>query len=93
MAAPNLFIKHPLEVLAYNVDFNPWLTGVTDTALSFTITVGPGLTQPYAATLSSGVVTFWLSGGTDQVKYSVVILLTTTGNRVKEETIYIKVQE
>jgi hypothetical protein len=93
MAAPNVFIKHPNEVLAYNVDFTPWLGALTDTAVSFTITVQTGVTQPYTASLSSGVVTFWVAGGTLNTKYSAVILLTTAAGRVKEETIYIKVQE
>ena len=93
MASPNLFIKRAVDVLAYNVDFTPWLTALSDVSSAFFVYVPVGLTQPYAATLNNGVVTFWLSGGVDNTKYTVLITLSTTGGRIKEEKLFIKVQE
>jgi len=93
MATPNTFIKHSAETLVYSVDFNPWLAALPDSGSGYTVSVPVGLSQPNASSLVSGVVSFWIAGGTDNVKYAVVIVLTTTLGRIKEETVYIKVQE
>jgi len=87
-----LYEKAPVEKQDYDTDFNPWLTGLSDTALSLNVEYTPGITLN-SFTLASGIVKLWISGGLDKKDYTFKIILTTTGGRVKCEKIVISVRE
>jgi len=86
------FNKQPAEVQDYDIDFGEYLTAMADTGSSHFVTVEQGITL-VSSTLASGVVKVWLSGGTHGTNYKVTATLTTTGGRVKEHEILIRVRE
>jgi hypothetical protein len=86
------FIKQPVEVQDYDVDFNEYLTGHSDTAATANVVADAGLTI-MTSTLSGGVVKVFLSGGVDGVDYKVSATITTTGGRVKQGDFVVKVRE
>lgn len=86
------FIKQPPEVLAYDVDFRPWLTALTDTASSVVVSVPAGITKD-SHSMTDGVVTIWLSGGTAGASYKIDLTITTAQGRVKEDQIVIKIKD
>lgn len=86
------FNKQPADIQDYDIDFNEWLTGFSDTGASHTVTVDTGITK-VSSTLIAGVVKVWLSGGVDGNNYKVTATLTTTGGRIKQAEITIKVKE
>ena len=85
------FEKQPADKQDFDIDFSDWLTGLSDVAASHTVTADTGIT--ITSTLSGGVVKVWASGGTDGVTYKVTATLTTTGQRIKQAEIKIKVKE
>jgi hypothetical protein len=93
MAVLATFPKQPDEIQDYDMDFSEWLTSVGDTALSVIATTDIGITQEFPASISSGVVKIWLSGGADGTTYKVTATVTTTGGRVKQAEIKIKIKE
>lgn len=86
------FEKQPAEIQDYDIDFSEYLGDAEDTGASHTVTVPAGITK-VSSTLVDGVVKVWLSGGTNGAKYRITATLTTTGGRVKEAEIDIKVKE
>ena len=92
MAILEKFSKQPLDVQDYDVSYVEWLDSLSDTAVSCAVVVEPGITLD-AFGLSAGVVKVWLSGGTTGASYKVTTTVTTTGGRVKEAEIVIKVKE
>ena len=90
------FQKQPIDVQDFDIDFSDWLTDMVDTApgpVGFTVEIdGAGLTL-LAHTLTDGVVKVWTSGGTDGTTYKITATVTTTGNRVKQAEIKVKVKE
>lgn len=85
------FDKQPAEIQDYDIDFTEYLTAMADTGLSHTATADTGITLS-TSTLTAGVVKVWLSGGTHGTNYKVTATLTTTGGRVKEHEILIRVR-
>lgn len=75
------FDKKPAEVQDFDIDFTPYLGGLTDTGASHTVVADTGITVA-SSTLAAGIVKVWLSGGTDKTDYLVRAVLTTTGGRV-----------
>jgi hypothetical protein len=92
MAILATFDKQPAEVQDYDVSFVNWLAALGDTGASATATATTGITL-VSTTFTSGVVKVWLSGGVDGQSYTVVINVTTTGGRVKQSEIVIKVKD
>ena len=86
------FTKQPADMQDYDIDFTEWLTGFADTGASHTVVVDTGITK-VSNTLIAGVVKVWLSGGSDGTSYKVTATLTTTGGRVKQAEITVKVKE
>lgn len=86
------FDKQPAEVQDYDIDFNEYLAALNDTGASHAVTVDTGITKVSDA-LAAGVVKVWLSGGNHGTNYKVTATLTTTGGRVKEHEILIRVRE
>lgn len=87
-------LKDPSAVLPFTVDWSAWLENEQDTAASATWTVPDGLVQEStpAPSLADGKATVWLSGGILGRTYAVTCQLTTTGGRVDERTLQIRVR-
>ena len=92
MAILEKFSKQPLDVQDYDVSYVEWLDSLSDTAVSCAVVVEPGIRLD-AFGLFAGAVKVWLSGGTTGSSYKVTTTVTTTGGRVKEAEIVIKVKE
>lgn len=88
--------QQPGETLDYDFDFyTNFLSTLGDTAPGpggLVVTVEPGLTLQ-SSSLTDGRVKVWLSGGKDGSGYKVTATVTTTGGRVKQAEIYVKVKE
>ena len=86
------FTKQPADLQDYDIDFTEWLAGFADTGASHVVAVDTGITK-VSSTLVAGVVKVWLSGGLDGTSYKITATLTTTGGRVKQAEVTIKVKE
>lgn len=86
------FDKQPADVQDYDIDFGPYLTSQSDTPLSFVATAETGITIVSSA-LTGNVVKVLVGGGTDGNRYKVSVTMTTTGGRVKQHDILIRVKE
>jgi len=86
------FEKQPADIQDYDISFVEWLEGYQDAGASQVTAVKPGITL-MASALLSGVVKVWLSGGLNGTSYKVTTTLATTGGRVKQAEIVIKVKE
>lgn len=82
------FPKTPEAVLDYAFDWSDWLES-TETISSHTVAVEVGLTKD-SDSESGGVVTVWLSGGTDGEIYIVTCEITTSMSRTEERNIVIR---
>jgi hypothetical protein len=83
------FIKDPDAVLDYAMDWTDWLDD-SETISSHTVTVDDGLTKD-SDSESSGIVTIWLSGGTANTTYNVVVHITTSDSRTDDRTFRVMV--
>lgn len=92
MAVLGKFSKQPIEVQDYDIDFNEYLTSQSDTADSFVVTADTGITIQNTS-LAAGVVKVYVSGGVDGEQYKVSATVTTTGGRVRQGDILIRVKE
>jgi hypothetical protein len=71
--------KSPAAILDYQMDWSAWLAQ-GETIVSATVTADAGVTvnpTGKATSVSGGVVTFWLGGGTRGTTYDVEITVTT----------------
>jgi hypothetical protein len=88
--------KDPNAVLDYSVDWTDWLatTSPVDTITTHNILlpVGSGLTT-VTSSVTGGVVTFWVSGGTVGTTEKVTVRITTAGGRVDDRTVYLKIKD
>ena len=92
MTILHTFTKQPGETLIYDISFAAWLLDLSDTATTFTAVADGGITLD-SSSMTGGVVTVQLSGGTNGVSYKITATLTTTAGRVKEDEILIQVVE
>jgi hypothetical protein len=84
------FIKDPSDVLDYTFDWTDFLaTG--ETISSYTVTPDTGLTKD-SDSQASGVITYWVSGGTADSLYNVVCKIVTSAGRTVERTATFKVK-
>lgn len=86
------FEKQPGDTQDYDANYNPYLTGLTDTGASVDVSADTGITLDSSA-LVSGVVKVWLSGGVDGETYIITVTLTTTGGRIKQHEFAVKVRD
>lgn len=89
------FTKQPADVQDYDIDYSEYCASFTpaDTVLGTpVVTADPGITVVNTACIDN-VVKVFLSGGTTGTTYKVTCRATTTGQRVKEVEIKIKVKE
>lgn len=84
------FIKDPDAILDYALNWTKWLEG--DTISTGVWTVDPGITIA-SQSVSGGIVTMFLQGGTDATTYNARCRITTTGGRTDDRTIQIQVKE
>lgn len=85
--------KDPNEVLDYQHDWTARLDG--DTILTTTAVVDLGdvvRDSQFANSPTAGSQTVWLSAGTDGTKCHLTLQATTTGGRVMEEGITIRIK-
>ena len=88
------FEKQPADVRYYHMHFTNFLAALVDTVLSIPVVVtDAGITQPFPASISDGIVKIWLSGGTPGVIYKVTVTLTTVGGWVEQQEFVVKVRE
>jgi hypothetical protein len=86
------FEKDPNAVLDYVIDWgDEWLEAGDEISTS-TWTVPTGITKD-SDDKTATITTIWLSGGTDGVTYDIVNRIVTTGGRIDDRTITIKVRE
>lgn len=92
------FVKDPDETLDYDVDFNdprdPWLS-TGDTIASATVSLAAGDTSGLVIDSfghTSTLVKIWASGGTDGETATIEVRVTTTGGRIKEVTMSIRIR-
>lgn len=88
---PNPFIADPEAVLDYSFDWTQWLAE-GETITSYVVTVAAGITSVIDSE-TDGVVTVWLTGGTNGTRYRIECLVNTSEGRTDERSFYVKVQE
>jgi len=89
------FIQEPGEYKRYVLDYSDWLDeGEQITSVTFTVTPSDGVTVPISAIDDTGtLVSFFATGGTDGVKYTVEATINTDGGQIKEDQIYFVIRE
>lgn len=83
--------KDPNAVLDYSLDLATWLTDVSDTLASLSVTAS-GCTVDSSA-ISGTKCIAWVSGGVAGETASVTFRWTTSGGRTDDRTIYLKIKE
>lgn len=89
MASARFPDKDPDETLDYTLDWSRWLS--TDTIQASTWAVPDGLTED-ASSHGDDTATVWLSGGTVGTAYTLVNTITTTGGRVAERSVSLRIR-
>lgn len=92
MATLAKFTKQPVDVQDFDIDFTPYLTGFSDSLVSFTAEIETGATIQ-SSQRAGAVVKVWVAGGADGGQYKVTVVGTTAGGRTKSAEITIKVKE
>ncbi len=91
--ADEILTKQPSESRLYDIDFAPLLaTSDTVSAVSSVIESPSGLTIG-AASISSPLIQFRVSGGADGVLYQITAKVTTTGGDTLETEARLRVEE
>lgn len=87
-------IKDPNAVLDFPIDFSAWLTDITDTYASHTVSVDAesGIVCD-SSSQAAGVITPIISGGTAGKTGWFKIRIVTAGGRTDDRTFYLKIQE
>ena len=85
------FIKDPDAVLDYAFDWTEWLQS-SETISVYTISIGAGIIKD-SDSETNGIVTVWLSGGTDGETYEVACKITTGLGRTDERTAMVEMSE
>lgn len=85
------FVKDPQAVLDYQFSWVAWLADA-ETIDAYTVTVPTGIVLD-SDTEDDGVVTYWLSGGTDRSSYRVVCHITTNQGRQDDRSMTIAVRQ
>lgn len=85
-----VFVKDPDAVLDYALNWTKWLEGDSLVSGTWTIDAGPTIASQ---NVSGGIVTMWLSGGTDATTYAARCRVVTTAGRTDDRTIQIQVRE
>ena len=86
------FIKQPVEVIDYDIDYSQWLT-VGDNVQNCEVTVEPSGLVIDAVFINDPRVKIWVSDGTNGVIYKVTATTTTADGRVKQDEFRVKVKD
>ena len=87
-----LFYKDPDAVLDYAMDWSTWLaTG--ENLSTYLVTVDSSLITISTHSISSPIVTAWLSGGNVGQTYTVSIKVVTSGSRTDERSFKVKIKQ
>lgn len=92
-------VKDPDAVLDYTFDWTDYLADIGDTILDASVILASGIALdtaghgPNGFTFTSQKVIVWISGGTVGSKYQVTCRITTTGGRIDDRSIYLKIKE
>lgn len=84
------FYKSPTAVLDYGVDWDPWLSALTDTIATSVFTADSGITIVSQSNTSTGG-TVWLSGGTLSQSYTITHTISTVGGRTDLRTFIVTI--
>lgn len=82
MALLESYEKRPEEKLDYSIDFSDYLTGLSDTLSSYSLSVDTGITV-VSDSEANNIVTVWLEDGTKGNRYKVSATITTGAGRRK----------
>lgn len=85
-------IKDPDAVLDFPIDFSVWLTAISDTYLSHTVSVSGSIVCD-SSSHASGIIVAWISGGEVGETASFTIRIVTAGGRTDDRTFYLKIAE
>jgi hypothetical protein len=86
------YTKQPADTEDFDISFVDYLIARDDTGSGLTVAVDDGITL-VSSNLVAGVAKVWLSGGTTGTTYKITATLTTTGGRIKQHEILVKVKE
>ncbi|MDF3073469.1 MAG: BcepIL02 gp57 [Alphaproteobacteria bacterium] len=93
---PQTFSKQPADQLDYDIDFEQWLSE-GDTITSATAVTGTGefdlIVESVSVSASKAVVKVWLSGGADGKTYTITVVTSTAGGRIKETEFKLRVKD
>ena len=84
------FPKDPNATLDYSIDWSNWLASGESLTCSVWTRSSTDLRQSNTS-LTTSIATIWLAGGSAGAKYTVANKIGTSGGRVDERTIDIKV--
>ena len=86
------FVKQPVDVLDYDIDYSEWLTA-NDNVASAVASVSPAGLTVQSIFINDPRVKIWLSGGTNGVTYKVTVNTTTADGRLKQDEFKVKVKD
>jgi hypothetical protein len=94
------YLKAPAAVLEYQFNWagnpakkvKPWLAE-GETITNHQVVVPAGLTQVGESTVSGGVVTVWIAGGSVSAYYQVTCHITTSAGRQDSRSVRITVRD
>lgn len=93
------FMKQPVEVKDYDINYAEWLDPMNDTLQSVDTTV-TCLTDPDDVSLvvnttevANKAVKLWVSGGTTRQRYKIEVRVTTMGGRIDESELIFVVRD
>mgnify|MGYP000137202674 FL=1 len=91
-----IYDKQPGDTQDYDVDFSPWLQGLSDQIQTYTVTTSPGITKNSDSMFPGNTkIKAWISGGKAGNTYKVTYRITTVGiggfKRIKEAELLIRV--
>lgn len=84
--------KDPNATLDYSIDWSEWLASAESITCSIWTRSATDLKQENEQ-LTTSVATIWLSGGSVGAIYTVANKIGTSGGRIDERTVSIKVQQ
>lgn len=83
--------KDPSARLDYVFDWSKWLSQVSDTIATATVTVDGATLESYLSLPTN--VTAWVSGGTVGTSATVRCQINTTGGRIDERSIILNIKQ
>lgn len=87
-----LFYKDPDAVLDYAMDWSTWLASGENIS-TYVVTADSSLITISTHSISSAVVTAWLSGGHVGQTYTVAVKVVTSGSRTDERSFKVKIKQ